>query len=592
MNWPKAAAIAAVACAIAAITALVGQPTLGRAAATATVVAILGVIGVLTTERAKAALERRDAERRQVATVVFQPGGHLLPVREMSDPIALGVRRAAPGGSGSAPSYVPRDFDPRLRAALRGSGFTLVVGEAAVGKSRSAYEAMRAVLPGHLLIAPSAEGGDLTATLGQARSRRETVLWLDNLPAFLHDGRLTRKDVAELLAGDGHYRVILATIRAADESQLLGGGSDDLLGAGQGILDQVDHRVFAERLFSASELVSTRDLAAADQRLDDALTHAGDTGVAEYLACGPQLFKQWQDAWIRGISPRAAALIAAAVDCRRAGFAGPIPRPLLNALHEDYLREHGGAALIPEDLAAAWTWTLSLRGSGSAPLRPITDDSCDVFGYLVDEYRRRPGEPLPEATARAALEYAGPADANGIAMVAWAQGRNRLTRDALLRYRDALAPGDPALLAVQVNLSVVALRLDGYQTGLFAAEDEFRSVLATAEDRCDLDPGFEPTVRGKLANVLLAEGKLREADSEYRAVVAARTALYGPENRLTLFSRNNLGVVLTAMDDLDAAEDELGAVLELQRRLLGADHPDTKLTERNLKAALARRSDG
>jgi hypothetical protein len=579
--------IAAVACLVAAVTALVGQPTLGRTAASAAIVAGLGVIGVLTTERAKAALERRDAERRQVATVVFQPGGHIRHVHEMSDPVALGIRQAAPGG---VPRYVPRDFDPRLRAALTGGGFTLVVGEAAVGKSRSAYEAMRAVLPGHLLIAPSAEGGgDLAATLGHARSRRETLLWLDNLLAFLRDGRLTRKDIAELLAGDDHHRVILATIRAADESQLLGGGSGELLGAGQGILDQVNHRVFVGRLFSASELAGTRDLAAADQRLDDALAHTADTGVAEYLACGPQLFKQWENAWSQGSNPRAAALITAAVDCRRAGFSGPIPRRLLDALHENYLRPRGGASLMPEKLDAAWDWALSLRKSGSAPLRPVTDSTCDVFGYLVDEYHRRHHAPPPEATARAALQHSGPADANGIAMAAWGHRRTQLARDALLRYREALTPGEPALLAVQVNLTVTMLRLNGYQTGLFAAEDEFRSVLATAETRQDLDPGFGPTVRGKLANVLLAQGKLSEAEFQYRAVVTTRTALHGPEHPLTLVSRNNLGVVLTEMESFDEAEAELRAVLELRSRLLGADHPDTKLTKRNLDAALHRK---
>jgi hypothetical protein len=314
--------------------------------------------------------------------------------------------------------------------------------------------------------------------------------------------------------------------------------------------------------------------------------------VAEYLACGPQLFKQWGDAWSLGSNPRAAALITAAVDCRRAGFSGPIPRRLLAALHETYLRDRGGASLRPEELDAAWDWALSLRKSGSAPLRPVTDDTCDVFGYLVDEYRRRHHEPPTEATARAVLEHAGPADANGIAMAAWAGRRTELAREALLRYREALTPGDPALLAVQVNLTVTMLRLNGYQSGLFAAEDEFRSVLATAETRDDLDPGFAPTVRGKLANVLLAQGKLSEAESQYRAVVATRSALHGPENLLTLVSRNNLGVVLTEMESFNEAVAELRTVFELRSRLLGADHPDTKLTKQNLDAALHRRPGG
>jgi hypothetical protein len=71
-------------------------------------------------------------------------------------------------------------------------------------------------------------------------------------------------------------------------------------------------------------------------------------GVAEYLAAGPQLLAEWRDAWSPGQHPRGAALVAAAVDARRAGLHTPVAEALLRRLHEHYLTERGGSTLRPE----------------------------------------------------------------------------------------------------------------------------------------------------------------------------------------------------------------------------------------------------
>lgn len=593
-NRTRVLLVIAGACVVAAIAALLGSPTSARAwtAASAAIVAALGVGGALLTERAKVALEQQDELTRQVAKTVLRRGEHIPLVREsMVDPLALGVLPAGLGESTPVPPYVPRDIDKELREKLRSSGFTLLVGEACAGKTRAAFEAMRDVLPDHLLLVPSAER-EVAAVVEKARSSANCVLWLDNLPAFLREGRITRNDISGLLAGSSHHRVVLATMRTRDEIRLTGGSAGDaqLLGAGQGVLDLARHRrIFLKRLFTRAELARAKQIAAADERITAALEHTDRVGVAEYLAWGPELFTQWEDAWDPGIEPRGAALIAAAVDCRLAGFTGPLPRRLLTALHGAYL----SSALTPGDIDAAWEWALALQNGGSAPLQLITEDTCDVFGYLVDEHRRRHGEVAPERAARAALAEAGPADANGIAMAAWRHGHERLASDALRRQYDQVSTvtvlDDPVRIVLRVNLAVMALRMNGYQAGVAEAEREFREILTQVDGQPTADPDFVATVRGKLGNALFAQGRLPESEVEYRAVIAMRTTVLGDEHPRTLISRNNLALVLAEMNRLEEAEAELRAVVAI-RRTLGPDHPDTKDAENNLATVLRRKA--
>ena len=224
---------------------------------------------------------------------IFMPGGKLPRVREVADPISIGVRPAprsqaktGPEGRGDrVPLYVRRDVDDMLRPALATSGFVLLVGDATAGKTRTAYEAMRAVLPEHVFISPSDLKG-VAAALAAAAGQRKCVLWLDNLPLFLDSGGLTRKAIAELMDGTGHHRVILATMRATDESRFTAGGGgagadEQLMRTGQDAVDQADHRVFVERLLTASDWPG-RGSGQAKFRLADAISHAAqrrDRGV-------------------------------------------------------------------------------------------------------------------------------------------------------------------------------------------------------------------------------------------------------------------------------------------------------------------------
>jgi hypothetical protein len=541
-------------------------------------------------------LDRRAVWREAAANGIYLLDGRLPLVSKLIDPVEIGAHPAAerPAAEGHpadrVPAYVRRDVDGALREALSESGFTLLVGDATAGKTRTAYEAMRAVLPGHVFIAPSSADG-VAAAVVQARDRDNCVLWLDDLQAFLSpSGGITRKDIAELLAGTGHRRVVLATMRAIDESSLTGGGPGAAAGGvadgqfiriGQSVLDQVRHRFFVERLFSVDEQARARELASSDPRLADAVSHAGHNGIGEYLAWGPQLYNQWEDAWARGGHPRAAALIAAAVDCRHAGFTSPLPRRLLDALHDSYLEMRGGDDLNPEDPGIAWRWAQSPRESGSAPLRRAGADHCDVFDYLVDESRRRGGGVAPEATARAGLDHASPGDAGSIAGTAWRQRRHDLAEAALRRQYAAVsqeATADiPVVLAIRNNLAIMLQ----VRRRLAEAEAEYRAILA--DPRAGLLDLLQ--VRSNLAAVLQEQYRLPEAEAEYRAVFAALAAQPRPATRLDVLKlRNNFAALLAGTDRLDEAEAEFGAVLEVRARELGPDHPITKKSRDNLAA--------
>lgn len=83
-------------------------------------------------------------------------GGRLPRVRDITDPVLLGVHKATPvavpaGGydAGDAaaegvPAYVPRDIDGGLRKRLASGGFVLLVGKAGTACAR---DAVRAVPP-------------------------------------------------------------------------------------------------------------------------------------------------------------------------------------------------------------------------------------------------------------------------------------------------------------------------------------------------------------------------------------------------------------------------------------------------------------
>jgi eukaryotic-like serine/threonine-protein kinase len=564
-------------------------------AAAAIAAAAFTLLGNFIKEWATEAIHKGAKLDEERTKYLFMQDGKVSRVREVYDPTSIGVHPALLRSIGDdqavvrgdrVPVYVRRDVDEELRASLTHSGFVVLVGDATAGKTRTAFEAMRAVLPDHKFIAPSELEG-VAVAVQEAASAGKCVLWLDELQDFLGPDGLTGRAIAKLMFGSDHHRVILATIRATEASRLTIGAAKEgeSLRLSQSVIHQA-RRIFIERLFNAAEYARAEELAQQDSRLADAVSRAKNYGIGEYLACGPQLFAEWEEAWARGNHPRGAALIAAAVDCRRAGFTGPLPQALIEHLHSGYLEHHSGSPLYPETLAEAWTWAVQRRESGSAPMRTIDPDRCDVFDYLIDEFQRRAGELAPESTARAALGFAGPDAAGAIARTAWRQGRYELAEVAIRQALDAVGqiagPDDADILAVRNNLAAI-LQAQGK---LGEAEAQYREILRADTAAPGADRPEILAVRNNFAAALHAQGKLGEAEAEYRAILRARTELLGADHPETLAVRNNLAVAIHGEGNLAEALTEYQAILKARTEVLGADHPSTLITRNNRAVVL------
>ncbi len=499
------------------------------------------------------------------------PNGDLPVVSDIKDPVVLGVHRAVPvavsGGrtdSGKpaeeyAPAYISRDFEAELRNRLTAGGFVLLVGDSTAGKSRAAFEAMTEMFPGHLLIRPKNREA-IAVAVTRAAKAQQSVLWLDDLEGYLGTGGLTATQLDRLVIGDGHDYVIIATLRTAERARITTGGllSDDAasraLRDARQVLDQAT-TIRVDRMFTGSELERAQSYAP-DPRVADALAHSGTYGIAEYLAAGPELLEAWEDARnsVAGPNARGAALVAAAIDIRRAGQTSPVARAVLEAIHKLYLAGPAYALTRPEPLDEAWEWATRQRTT-TALLRPVAGDGVEagdrveVFDYLVDTIQRRspPEDQVPEPVVRAAIDSCDPADKDSLGATASRQGRNELAEYAYRRAWQAKASNPD-----------------------FGAENP--STL---------------TSRSYLANVLVDLGRLKEAEDEHRAVLEARIRTLGADNPSTLTSRANLASIWIEQGRSEEAEAELRAVLEAEVQRLGDKHPSTLISRLNLGKALA-----
>jgi tetratricopeptide (TPR) repeat protein len=590
-------------------------------------------IALILRERWSRAAERQDELAVAVADgSVADADGRLYRVRDFPDPIRLGVHPAAslPGTTGGRaggriPPYVPRDIDGGLRQRLAAAGFVLVTGDATAGKSRSAYEALCAAVPDHLLLAPANREALPAAVARMARERR-CVLWLDNLERFLGPGGLTRTGIARLLTGAGHHRLIVATLRAGEMERYADRYADpdemrrQLAREVRETLEQAD-LVTLTRLASSAERARA-ELFADDPRIADALAHADAYGLAEYLAAGPELLRTWEAAWDTGSSPRGAALVAAAVDCRRAGLTRPAPRALLEDLHPGYLLRRGGDRLQPEPLDAAWAWATQPRSATAALLEGTAHGGYVVFDYLVDAVQRQvtADDLVPPQALSLMLAHADPAEAETIgwtairqshpstAFQAFTQARASLTASldpehsdtlssrrglafslyAMGRFAEAeadlrgiarlcehvLGPAHRQTLASRNDLAYVLADLGK----LTEAESELRSILTNA----GTDDELRLAIREGIAVTYTYAGRHAEAEAEFRALIEDTSAACGPDHLHTLTRRCYRGLALTGLGRLAESEAEQRAVLDALLRTAGPEHYVTLQSRSNL----------
>jgi uncharacterized protein len=473
-------------------------------------------------------------------------------VSEVQDPVTLGVHPAAavedlasgPDEAadaarqslpGRVPVYVPRDLDARLDAALAralaNGGLILLRGDSTAGKSRTAYEAARR-LPGELRLLIPTKRDSLRALLDGGVELREVVIWLNDLERWLGADGL---DVGLLrrLLGDGDRRVLLlATIRASEYNKRSPERDRDhpeperdVVRAERELLDQaVDFEL--PRRFSPAELQRAGDRAW-DPRIADALDHAGQYGVAEYLAAGPRLWLRWRNA--RAVDNLdyeqvGAAIVAAALDCRRAGLSRPVPTRLLEELYQGYLQAPVAGRLGPDAFHNGLAWARIPVQATSALLMPGEGGEV-VFDYLLDQLQADPETPLvPPRVWESLLADLRPDDGVDVGVAAYWGGQHKFAERAWQEAADA------GLHEAVYNLGVLFFGRGDLQ----GAERWYRRAADAGDHRAEHNLGF----------LLVMQGRLEEAERWYRRAADAR--LHRAES--------NLGNLLKDQGRLEEAE--------------------------------------
>ncbi|WP_261555524.1 DUF4365 domain-containing protein [Frankia tisae] len=444
--------------------------------------------------------------------------GHRLPrVANVTDRALLGMHPAIalpPGAdarlSTDLPTYVARDVDPEVRAAVTAAsgegGFLLLVGVTAAGKTRCLFEAVRSVLPTWRLLIPESVS-DLANLVVTGVPLGRTVVWLDNLESFLGPGGLTARLVRLLRADPAEPTVITATLSPASYGQLSarpstqtsdrGPGASsgdpparqehpvmmeaawpamsgrrwirpdvqdpDLTDESRRVLDLVSHRIWITERTSPAERARAEAVAATDPRVAEALRYRTNLGLAAVLAATPDLVQR-----LHQPDPELGReLLNAAVDARRCGHPEPIPADLLRGLTEVvYLTGAQRATATPEWFTtAAESARRPVRGV-SPPLWPTSSRVGQIDGYavtdiLVQQQAARQTEPAAEAAWDYLASHADPSACFAIGAAAYEA--QRLPAAQVVLHRGAEAGNHKAMNNLGVFLNRLGDR-DGART--------------------------------------------------------------------------------------------------------------------------------
>ncbi|GAA4519765.1 hypothetical protein GCM10023191_095700 [Actinoallomurus oryzae] len=409
-----------------------------------------------------------------------------------ADPRRLGVHASIRVDGGDLPSYVPRDVDDGekgvralvTKAAGQG-GFVLLAGGSSAGKTRCAYEAVRAVCPDWYLVHPS---GPAEAAGPAARPPRRTVVWLDEIQRYLGEQGLTGAVVRGLLDAPSPV-VIIGTIRADSYLEFTrppaAGGSDrhaherDVLG-----LAEVVH-VGDE--FSAAERSRAEAVAGTDLLLATALYTDGH-GVTQNLVAAPRLVRQWEIA--RAAHPYAWAILSAAVDLRTLGAESPLPEALLRDAAPGYCTERQRAEAPADWFERGLAYATRELGGAAAALSPVGGPEMGhTAGYKIADYLwenvgpTRGARRVPAGVWDAALAHLeNPGDVFRVARSASAR---MLYRYAIPLYRRAADAGDlraAEAWAVHTGDPAGLARLRARVDTEEAPFDDFRRAAGPASD--------------------------------------------------------------------------------------------------------------
>ncbi len=388
------------------------------------------------------------------------------------------------------PEYVPRDADvgrsgvrAKVAAAAQRGGFVLLVGGSSVGKTRCAFEAVKALLPQWWLVHPA--DPDQIAALAAA-PRPQMVVWLDELQRYL----------------DGEHGLTGGVVRALLDAPAV------LIGT-----------LWPDR-YAAYTAVPAPGGADPHAREREVLDAAG-YGLTQTLAAAPQLVACWEGA--QTASPYGWAVLTAALDAARLGARAPLPVGFLRAAAPGYCTSTQQAEAPDDWFEQALAYATAKLHGAAAALAPVGAGMGRIAGYTAADYllqhatrERRYARP-PASTWDAVLsDIRDPADAVRLGVSA----ANRLLYCyAIPLYRYAADAGEglvadylAELLAGRGDLEELRARADagdGYAAGQLARLLADRGDLEEAIQilRARADAGDEPAA-GRLARLLAARGDL------------------------------------------------------------------------------------
>ncbi|RJL20171.1 hypothetical protein D5H75_39680, partial [Bailinhaonella thermotolerans] len=323
-----------------------------------------------------------------------------------ADPRRLGVHAAIEvpdETAGELPLYVDRDTDlepcgvralirqaakeyrnhhRRLALAKQSStrgGFVLLIGGSSVGKTRTAIEALRAVIPNWWLLRPN----DAHHVRRVAENPpRHLVVWLDELQNFLGRPDGLTAATARALMDNGAVLVgTLWSVRYQAYTALPSSGQPDVCGNDRELL-RLAEKVHLDKDFTRSEQERAHEVAeAGDQRVATALK-SKDYGLTQVMAAGPNLVAAWRNA-----DPYAGAVLNAAIDATRLGVQSPLNAELLRAAAPGYC-DPSHRATAPSNWFEAALAYATARHNGAAALTPLAppDTMGQISGYRVAEY--------------------------------------------------------------------------------------------------------------------------------------------------------------------------------------------------------------
>ncbi|MFF3327173.1 hypothetical protein [Streptomyces sp. NPDC002889] len=358
------------------------------------------------------------------------------------------------------------------------------------------------------------------------------------------------------------------------EERDFSGDERDVWREARAVLRQADV-IHLERRWTEQERARAEQMSAVEPRLARAVAGDDRFGIAEILAAGPELAQAWRHAWAPGQHPRGAALVAAAVDARRAGYHRPLPARILQELHTHYLAQRGGPELRPESLHQAWSWATAPTVPAGANSLLIGDDDRGylAFDYLID----LPGQPpIPEVLWLAILDHAPLCDAYDIARNAYGEGHfgERFLAILVRAAQEGIGDSETLLwdLGIQPRPPEVAL-LD-HERRLTA----LREILGEDDEQYLI-------AQHDVGICTMHCGRHEEALRIFEDVVCRGTSIRGCDDLLVLAGRFCAGLCVFGRDAQEGMA-LLESTLQDSVRVLGARHPATLWRRRKVAELL------